>query len=362
MAETGALATTAAEDDVAPGCSRSIPWSSTTPVGSWAPPPRFARFVRRGLPRAQRRPSSRTATRPRNSHDSPRRTTPTAWAAITTIRGFGRRDERVAEALSTDADLDHEASTYVQLHHGTGFDSDQRWRPLRGVLSYFGKKWLHREKDCRSSATTTRTRSRMSMATTSPRSDDLGFDEPAGDAPGRGHRGGPRANWQSLRRAPSASTREARLLCGDLAARNPSTAHRYSRSHGEPVAGSGDNADGDARDSIETYLFFLSARSWRGVLNSMQVLRYNPSASSRELQGLRAPDFQLARQTRRTRRVESGQNGLSEASADAVDARPRAEGDITYPRPHDRRLCSSTRRTCSTAGGLLRLSRHLVDH
>ena len=183
------------------------------------------------------------------------------------------RDERVANALD-DAAIDHEAF-HDAVHHEPGSITTNDGDPY-AVFSYFGKKWLDREKESSYPAPDgDALRAVDGDSDDLPTLDDLGFDEPDASLPEAGTEAA-RDRLDSFCEAAIGEYETEREYPARAGTSRLSQDLKYGtigiREVSERVAEAAEQADSDdARESIETYREELA---WREFYT--QVLRYNP--------------------------------------------------------------------------------------
>ena len=193
------------------------------------------------------------------------------------------RDERVAEALD-DADLDHEAF-HDAVHHEPGSITTNDGDPY-AVFSYFGKKWLDREKGSPYSPPDADALADVD-GDDLPTLDDLGFDDVDATLPDAGTAAA-RERLESFCEGAIGEYDEEREYPARAGTSRLSQDLTYGtigiREVTERVAEAADDADGDARDSIETYREELA---WREFYT--QVLRYNPEVVTQNYKSYEHP-------------------------------------------------------------------------
>ncbi|EMA38793.1 cryptochrome/photolyase family protein [Halococcus hamelinensis] len=185
--------------------------------------------------------------------------------------GLARERDRRVESALDDADIDHE-TFHDAVHHEPGAITTNDGDPY-AVFSYFGKKWLDREKE--SSYPPPNGDALRAGDDDLPTSDDLGFDEPDATLPEAGTEAA-RDRLDSFCEAAIGEYETEREYPARAGTSRLSQDLKYGtigiREVSERVAEAADRADGDdVRESIETYREELA---WREFYT--QVLRYNP--------------------------------------------------------------------------------------
>ena len=186
------------------------------------------------------------------------------------------RDEGVRAALD-EADVEHEAF-HDAVHHEPGTITTNDDDPY-AVFSYFGDKWLDREKEDPLPAPDTDALADVGGKAL-PELDDLGFEEPDADLPPAGTEAA-RERLDRFCESPIFAYDEEREYPARSGTSRLSQDLKYGtigiREVHERTAEALDEAESEAeRDSIETYREELA---WREFY--IQVLYYNPNVVTR---------------------------------------------------------------------------------